>query len=91
MSLSCVCVSAYACACEDFTFLITRYESHQEEVSIALVGKYTKYEDTYTSVVKALKHASLQCRRKLKLMVNKLYVTKICLYLKFRMSTMGNF
>ena len=46
-------------------------------MSIALVGKYTKYEDTYTSVVKALKHASLQCRRKLILMVNKLCDMKI--------------
>ena len=54
-----------------FRFSLTRYESPQEEVSIGLVGKYTKYEDTYTSVVKALRHASLQCRRKLKLTVNR--------------------
>lgn len=30
-----------------------------------LVGKYTKLEDAYTSVIKALKHAALLCRHRL--------------------------
>lgn len=36
-----------------------------EEVKIAIVGKYTKLEDAYISVLKALKHAALSCKRKL--------------------------
>lgn len=36
-------------------------------VHIALVGKYTKLEDSYASVIKALNHASLAVRHKLKL------------------------
>jgi CTP synthase len=36
-------------------------------VKIALVGKYTKLEDSYISVIKALKHAALSCRLRLKL------------------------
>ncbi len=42
-----------------------RYDSHSKEVRIVLVGKYTKLEDAYTSVIKALKHASLLCRHRL--------------------------
>lgn len=34
-------------------------------VHIALVGKYTSLMDSYTSVVKALEHAAMRCRRKL--------------------------
>ena len=34
-------------------------------VTIALVGKYTKLTDAYTSVVKALEHSALSCRAKL--------------------------
>lgn len=44
-----------------------RNDSHSQEVKIALVGKYTKLEDSYISVIKALKHASLSCRLRLKL------------------------
>ena len=40
-----------------------------KEVSIALVGKYTKLEDSYASVVKALKHASIACGYRLDLKV----------------------
>ena len=36
-------------------------------MSICLVGKYTALGDAYTSVVKALQHASIFCNRKLKL------------------------
>ncbi|XP_064405110.1 CTP synthase 2-like isoform X1 [Halichondria panicea] len=45
--------------------LADRYDSHSKEVRIVLVGKYTKLEDAYTSVIKALKHASLLCRHRL--------------------------
>ncbi|CAG7716782.1 unnamed protein product, partial [Allacma fusca] len=33
--------------------------------TIALVGKYTKFEDSYASVTKALRHAALETNRKL--------------------------
>ncbi|CEQ38815.1 SPOSA6832_00273 [Sporobolomyces salmonicolor] len=36
-----------------------------DKVSIVLVGKYTSLQDSYTSVVKSLEHASMQCGRKL--------------------------
>lgn len=47
--------------------LADRYDGHQEEVRIVLVGKYTKFQDSYISVIKALRHAALSCRRKLDL------------------------
>ena len=48
---------------------IYRHDSLQQEVKIALVGKYTKLEDAYLSVIKALQHASLACRHRLSLIV----------------------
>merc|ERR1712025_981089 len=45
--------------------LSERCEHPFEEVKIAIVGKYTKMEDAYMSVIKALKHASLQCMKTL--------------------------
>lgn len=36
-------------------------------VSIALVGKYVDLQDSYISVVKALEHSALRCRRHLKI------------------------
>uniref|UniRef100_U5EWV8 CTP synthase n=1 Tax=Corethrella appendiculata TaxID=1370023 RepID=U5EWV8_9DIPT len=42
-------------------------ESSRREVRIALVGKYTKLEDAYASVTKALQHASLMANYKLNL------------------------
>ncbi|ORY73399.1 CTP synthase N-terminus-domain-containing protein [Leucosporidium creatinivorum] len=36
-----------------------------DTVSVVLVGKYTALQDSYTSVVKSLEHAALQCSRKL--------------------------
>jgi len=35
-----------------------------------LVGKYTKLEDSYISLIKALKHAALACRHRLALKVS---------------------
>lgn len=40
-----------------------------ESVSIALVGKYTKLSDSYTSVIKALEHSALAINHKLKVKV----------------------
>ncbi|KAK9718467.1 CTP synthase ura7 [Basidiobolus ranarum] len=42
-----------------------RHDRPQQEVSIALVGKYTFLHDSYCSVVKALEHASLSANLKL--------------------------
>ncbi|KAJ4291395.1 CTP synthase ura7 [Collariella sp. IMI 366227] len=42
--------------------------TYQEEVKIALVGKYVTCQDAYCSVVKALEHSAMRIRRKLKLM-----------------------
>lgn len=36
-------------------------------VEIVLVGKYTSLQDSYMSVIKALEHASMRCRRKLRI------------------------
>ncbi|CAF2980985.1 unnamed protein product [Rotaria socialis] len=48
--------------------LAERTERQLDEVSIALVGKYTALEDAYASVIKALNHAALFCNRKLKVL-----------------------
>ncbi|KAL2176538.1 CTP synthase N-terminus-domain-containing protein [Thermothelomyces heterothallicus CBS 202.75] len=42
--------------------------TYQEEVKIALVGKYVRCQDAYLSVVKALEHSAMRIRRKLNLM-----------------------
>ncbi|XP_063701862.1 CTP synthase [Culicoides brevitarsis] len=47
--------------------LARRAENLNKEVKIALVGKYTKLEDAYASVVKALQHASITVGYKLSL------------------------
>lgn len=47
--------------------LADRAEHLRKEVSIALVGKYTKLEDAYASVIKALNHAALAVNHRLKL------------------------
>lgn len=47
--------------------LADRYDNVHKEVTIALVGKYTKLEDAYASVIKALKHSALASNHKLKL------------------------
>ena len=52
------------------TCSIYRHDAHQQEVKIALVGKYIKLEDAYISVIKALQHAALACRHHLSLIVS---------------------
>ena len=41
-----------------------RFDTPQPEVQIVLVGEYTKLEDSYISVIKALRHAALTTRNK---------------------------
>ncbi|TVU35937.1 hypothetical protein EJB05_17844, partial [Eragrostis curvula] len=43
----------------------TIFDSLTDTVRIAMVGKYTGLSDSYLSVLKALLHASVDCRRKL--------------------------
>ncbi|EDO46668.1 predicted protein [Nematostella vectensis] len=45
--------------------LAEREERVLEEVKIGIVGKYTKLEDAYLSLLKALKHSTLHCNKKL--------------------------
>ncbi|KAG7191154.1 hypothetical protein KM043_007178 [Ampulex compressa] len=47
--------------------LADRYDHLRKDVNIALVGKYTKLEDSYASVTKALQHACIQVGYKLNL------------------------
>ncbi|KAL4705963.1 hypothetical protein ACJJTC_019318 [Scirpophaga incertulas] len=47
--------------------LAKRVDHLRKEVNIALVGKYTKLEDSYASVTKALQHASIASGCKLNL------------------------
>ncbi|XP_065199145.1 CTP synthase 1-A-like [Sycon ciliatum] len=47
--------------------LAERHENVKDVVAIALVGKYTKFEDSYMSVIKALKHAALSESKLLKI------------------------
>ena len=45
--------------------LADRHDRLHDEVVIALVGKYTRLEDAYASVIKALRHATLAAQNKL--------------------------
>uniref|UniRef100_A0A8C3L516 CTP synthase n=1 Tax=Chrysolophus pictus TaxID=9089 RepID=A0A8C3L516_CHRPC len=49
-----------------------RYDRLLETCSIALVGKYTKFSDSYASVIKALEHSALAINHKLDI--------KVCLH-----------
>lgn len=53
--------------------LAERIEHLRKDVNIALVGKYTKLQDSYASVTKALEHAAIGTGFKLNLTVNTLY------------------
>jgi CTP synthase (UTP-ammonia lyase) len=46
-----------------------RHDRLLKEVTIALVGKYTKLEDAYASVLKALNHAAMAVNHKLNIKV----------------------
>ena len=45
--------------------LANQYDSINKTVTIALVGKYTKLNDSYASVIKALQHSAMAINRKL--------------------------
>ncbi|NXP38944.1 PYRG1 synthase, partial [Leiothrix lutea] len=47
------------------TLLKSLYDRLLETCSIALVGKYTKFSDSYASVIKALEHSALAINHKL--------------------------
>eukprot|EP00892_Ulva_mutabilis_P012095 jgi/Ulvmu1/9258/UM050_0007.1 len=47
--------------------LANRWDSHNNIVTIAIIGKYTNLSDAYLSVIKALQHACLAMRHKLDL------------------------
>nr|XP_026692949.1 CTP synthase 1 [Ciona intestinalis] len=49
--------------------LAEKYDRIQSSCNIALVGKYTRLEDSYASVIKALRHAALAINRKLVLTI----------------------
>lgn len=66
-----------------FSLLFSREERVLDEVKIALVGKYTKLEDAYISVLKALKHASLHCNRRLKVLVGFFYFVDLAVHVRF--------
>ena len=57
----------FSCVCNlmSFFFLFSFF-FHFKDVEIALVGKYTKLEDAYASVIKALNHASLALNHRLR-------------------------
>ena len=46
-------------------FCFSRSDRLLEHCSIALVGKYTKFSDSYASVIKALEHSALAISHKL--------------------------
>lgn len=48
--------------------LADRWDAQTESVTVAVIGKYTGLADAYLSVIKALQHACLAVRRKLRLM-----------------------
>mmetsp|Transcript_3785 Transcript_3785/g.8011 ORF Transcript_3785/g.8011 Transcript_3785/m.8011 type:complete len:651 (+) Transcript_3785:111-2063(+) len=51
----------------DWARMAFKLDGFQEEVKIVIVGKYTGLQDSYLSVIKSLKHASMAVERKLEL------------------------
>lgn len=54
-----------------------------EQCSIALVGKYTKFSDSYASVIKALEHSALAISHKLEVKVCALCCYPVLLFIMF--------
>jgi len=75
--LSCLChLKRIVCDFYPHFLLVTpmfcfsfRYDRLLETCSIALVGKYTKFSDSYASVIKALEHSALAINHKLDIKV----------------------
>jgi CTP synthase len=47
----------------------TAQDDFRKSVTIALVGKYTSFADSYISVIKSLEHSTMACKRKLDLVL----------------------
>ena len=62
----------------DLCSLFFRVDLLRKEVNIALVGKYTKLEDSYASVLKALQHAAIDVGYKLNVSVSMSMVNLRC-------------
>jgi CTP synthase len=43
----------------------TSHGNYDKSVTIALVGRYTSFADSYMSVIKSLEHSAMACKRKL--------------------------
>lgn len=52
-------------------YVFDRTDRLLESTSIALVGKYTKFSDSYASVIKALEHSALAINYKLEVKVRR--------------------
>ena len=50
---------------EEWMDMATNVDDLNQEICIAMVGKYTGLSDSYLSVIKALNHASIAASRKL--------------------------
>jgi len=65
--------------------LAERVDHLRKDVNIALVGKYTKLEDSYASVTKALQHAAIGAGYRLNLTVKCCnyydYVARLIIYI----------
>lgn len=51
----------------DWECMANKVDGFKEQVKIAIVGKYTGLQDSYLSVIKSVKHASIACERDLDL------------------------
>jgi CTP synthase len=52
---------------DQWIHLTTQDQRFLNPVSIALVGKYTAFHDSYLSVLKSLEHSAMRCKRRLEL------------------------
>jgi len=52
---------------KEWKIMTAQQDEQYGSVTIAIVGKYTSFIDSYVSVVKALQHSAMACRRKLNL------------------------
>lgn len=66
-----MCLPSLSCYCWNnlCVLVFCRYDRLLETCSIALVGKYTKFSDSYASVIKALEHSALAINHKLDIKV----------------------
>lgn len=61
-------LARFNCGCLNWDG-VDRSDRLLEQCSIALVGKYTKFSDSYASVIKALEHSALAISHKLEVKV----------------------